>query len=122
MALKRLDNDEVTKFNLGGLRGEVNIINESGLYSLVMRSRKPDAHAFRRWVTGEVLPTIRQTGAYMTKDTADNILNDPQTAVTLAHEILTDPDTTGGGTVAYREPPSRETGVPAHILSRTRTF
>jgi prophage antirepressor-like protein len=54
MALKRLDNDEVTKFNLGGLRGEVNIINESGLYSLVMRSRKPKAKAFRRWVTGEV--------------------------------------------------------------------
>ena len=60
------------------------LISESGLYALVMRSRRPEAKAFRKWVTGEVLPCIPQTGAYLTKDTAKSILDDPETAVTLA--------------------------------------
>lgn len=42
----------------------VNIVNESGLYALVFKSRKPEAQAFRKWVTSEVLPTIRKTGRY----------------------------------------------------------
>ncbi len=41
------------------------IINESGLYSLILKSRKPEAKAFKKWVTSEVLPTIRKTGGYM---------------------------------------------------------
>lgn len=45
-------------------RRDVNVINESGLYSLVFHSRKPDAKKFRKWVTGEVLPSIRRTGGY----------------------------------------------------------
>jgi len=60
-----LDNDEVTKLNLGGLSGEANCINESGLYSLIMTSRKPEAKKFKKWVTSEVLPSIRKTGGYM---------------------------------------------------------
>lgn len=61
---KRLDEDEVTRLNLGGLVGEVNIINESGLYSVILRSDKPNAKKFRKWVTSEVLPSIRATGGY----------------------------------------------------------
>jgi len=61
---KRLDEDEVTRFNLGGLSGESNIVNESGLYNVILRSDKPEAKAFKRWVTHEVLPSIRKTGAY----------------------------------------------------------
>ncbi|MCQ4363043.1 phage antirepressor [Mycobacterium gordonae] len=64
IAVQRLDDDEVTKFNLGGLAGESNIVSESGLYSLILGSRKPEARAFKRWVTHEVLPSIRKTGAY----------------------------------------------------------
>lgn len=61
----RLDADEVTKFDLGGLSGVTNIINESGLYSVILRSDKPQAKPFRKWVTSEVLPSIRKTGGYI---------------------------------------------------------
>lgn len=63
--------DEVTRFNLGGLSGETNIINESGLYNVILRSDKPEAKPFRRWVTGEVLPSIRKTGSYTLPQTTD---------------------------------------------------
>lgn len=66
-AIKRLDNDEVTRFNLGGLSGETNIVNEYGLYNLILASRKKEAKAFKRWVTHEVLPSIRKTGKYISK-------------------------------------------------------
>lgn len=62
-ALKRLDDDERARFNLGR-QGEVNIVNEPGLYSLVLGSRKPEAKEFKRWLTHEVIPTIRKTGTY----------------------------------------------------------
>lgn len=64
MALDRLDDDERSKFNLGR-QGETNIVNEAGLYVLVLGSRKPEAHEFQRWVTHEVLPSIRKHGDYM---------------------------------------------------------
>lgn len=64
-ALKRLDDDERSRFNLGR-QGEMNIINEAGLYALVLGSRKPEARESKRWVTHEVLPSIRKHGAYMT--------------------------------------------------------
>lgn len=64
MALDRLDDDERSKFNLGR-QGETNIVNEAGLYVLVLGSRKPEAHEFQRWVTHEVLPSIRKHGGYM---------------------------------------------------------
>lgn len=70
MALQRLDDDERAKLNLGR-QGEANVVNEYGLYSLVMSSRKPEAKEFKRWITHEVLPTLRRTGSYS--------LNIPQT-------------------------------------------
>ena len=73
MALDRLDDDERSKFNLGR-QGETNIVNEAGLYSLVLGSRKPEAHEFKRWVTHEVLPQIRKTGGYIpTTDVDDDM-------------------------------------------------
>lgn len=63
MALKALDEDERAKLNLGR-QGEVNIVNEPGLYSLILGSRKPEAKQFKRWITHEVIPAIRRTGAY----------------------------------------------------------
>ncbi|MEX0134960.1 phage antirepressor KilAC domain-containing protein [Bacillus nitratireducens] len=77
VAIQKLDSDEVTKFNLGGLSGETNIINESGLYSLIMTSRKPQAKAFKRWVTSEVLPSIRKHGAYMTDQVLEQAVTNP---------------------------------------------
>lgn len=64
----RLDEDELTvaKVHSGGQNRKMNIINESGLYSVILRSDKPEAKAFKRWVTREVLPSIRKTGTYAT--------------------------------------------------------
>lgn len=61
---KRLDDDELTRLNLGSRAGETNFITESGLYAAILRSDKPNAKKFRKWVTSEVLPTIRKTGSY----------------------------------------------------------
>ena len=67
-AVARLDDDEKGVANndtLGGTQA-LSVVNESGLYHLIFRSRKPQAKAFRRWVTTEVLPSIRKTGSYKT--------------------------------------------------------
>lgn len=73
MALDRLDDDERSKSNLGR-QGETNIVNEAGLYVLVLGSRKPEAHEFKRWVTHDVLPQIRKTGGYIpTTDEDDDM-------------------------------------------------
>ena len=61
---KRLDEDELTRLNLGSRAGETNFITESGLYAVILRSDKPNAKKFRKWVTAEVLPQIRKTGSY----------------------------------------------------------
>jgi prophage antirepressor-like protein len=66
-SIAQLDDDEKgrhTVTTLGG-RQEVVIVNEAGLYSLILRSRKPEAKTFKRWITHEVLPAIRKTGAYL---------------------------------------------------------
>ncbi|MGG3452336.1 phage antirepressor KilAC domain-containing protein [Domibacillus aminovorans] len=67
-SLKRLDEDEKALVSNEGFRGPVNVINESGLYSLVLGSRKEEAKQFKRWITHEVLPTIRKTGGYVAND------------------------------------------------------
>lgn len=64
---RTLDEDEKDMDSIHTLGGEqkVSIINESGLYSAVLRSRKPEAKAFKKWVTSEILPALRKTGAYI---------------------------------------------------------
>jgi len=71
-AVSRLDDDEKGATIIRTLGGPqvMKLVNESGLYSLVFSSSKPEAKAFRRWVTGEVLPAIRQTGRYDARRTA----------------------------------------------------
>lgn len=66
-ATNRLDDDEkgVTLSDTLGGKQKLTIVNEAGLYSLVLGSRKPEAKAFKRWITHEVLPTIRRTGGYV---------------------------------------------------------
>lgn len=66
-ALKRLDEDERSRFNLGR-QGSTNVVNEFGLYNLVLGSRKPEAKEFKRWITHEVIPSIRKTGGYVAND------------------------------------------------------
>lgn len=63
------------------------LINESGLYSLVLYSKLPTAKKFKRWVTGEVLPSIRKHGAYMTPQKIEEALLNPDTIISLAQQL-----------------------------------
>ena len=80
-ALRVLDDDEkgVTKvYTLGGEQ-EMNIISESGLFALILRSNKPKAKKIRKWVTSEVLPTVRKTGKYQIGGKQSPNFTDPLT-------------------------------------------
>lgn len=86
-----LDNDEkgLHTVNTPGGNQQVSIVNEPGLYSLILRSRKPEAKAFKRWITHEVIPTIRKTGgAYLTLQKAEEILHDPNLIIGLAQQVI----------------------------------
>ena len=87
MALQKLDDDERSKFNLGR-QGETNIVNEAGLYVLVLGSRKPEAHEFKRWVTHEVLPQIRRTGGYIAASESDSDEDIMARAVLVAQKTI----------------------------------
>lgn len=76
MVMQRLDEDERSKFNLGR-QGMAAVVNESGLYNLIMSSRKPEAKQFKKWVTSEVLPSIRKHGMYA----MDELINNPDLAI-----------------------------------------
>ena len=88
-AVERLDNDEKGRGFIptpGGKQAML-IINESGLYSLIIRSNKPEAKKFQKWITSEVLPSIRKHGAYMTPATIDSIIADPDSAIKLLQTL-----------------------------------
>ena len=86
---ERLDADERASVRVDTLGGkqEMTCINESGLYNVILRSDKPEAKPFRKWITAEVLPAIRKTGAYMTPQTIEQILTNPDTIISLATQI-----------------------------------
>lgn len=81
--IRRLDDDEkdVHTMHTPGGEQRISIINEPGLYSLVLSSRKPEARQFKRWITHEVIPSIRKHGVYATPDTVERLLNDPDFAI-----------------------------------------
>ena len=82
-AINSLDDDEKADVGIsdGSQIRHYNSINESGLYKLVFRSNKPAAKKFTKWVTSEVLPTIRKHGAYMTPETIEKTLTNPNFTV-----------------------------------------
>lgn len=75
-SLKRIDEEDLTsvKLNSGGQDREMKIINESGLYSLILLSIKPEAKKFKKWITSEVLPSIRKTGQYSLPKSDDELI------------------------------------------------
>lgn len=82
-AANSLDKDEKgyeSVVSLGGIQQSL-IISEPGLYSLILRSRKPEAKAFKRWITHEVIPSIRRHGVYATPQTVEAMLGDPDTTI-----------------------------------------
>lgn len=86
-AVRRLDPDEKGVHSTHTLGGDqdVTVINEAGLYTLILGSRKQEAKMFKRWVTHEVIPSIRKTGAYAVPKTREEQLSD---AVLIAQELI----------------------------------
>ena len=84
-AVARLDDDERGSLVVDTLGGnqEMTALNESGLYSLIMTSRKQEAKEFKKWVTKEVLPSIRKHGIYATDTTIEKIISNPDFAIQL---------------------------------------
>lgn len=85
-AVSRLDTDERAMLNIGR-QGRTNVVNEYGLYNLVLASRKPEAKDFKRWITHEVIPAIRKHGGYLTPAKAEELLNDPDLIIQLATNL-----------------------------------
>lgn len=86
MAAQRLDGDEVSQTDLTdslGRQQSTTITNESGLYNVILRSDKPQAKPFRKWITSEVIPSIRKHGAYITPNTLEQMIADPDTTIQL---------------------------------------
>lgn len=89
---KHVDDEDKLSYQIdrAGQNRQVNLITESGLYSLVIRSNKPEAKIFKKWITSEVLPSIRKHGAYMTEATIENMLTNPDLLITLATQLKTE--------------------------------
>ena len=79
----KLNNDSLSSL---GQRGGW-LINESGMYSLILSSKLPNAKKFKKWVTGEVLPSIRKHGAYLTPDKVEEVLLNPDTIIKIAQNL-----------------------------------
>jgi prophage antirepressor-like protein len=81
------DDKGVEPIDTPGGKQMMTIINESGLYALIFGSKLPNAKKFKRWVTSEVLPTIRKHGAYMTDNVIEQMLNNPEFGIRLLTEL-----------------------------------
>ena len=95
MTVERLDDDEkgISTIDTLGGKQRMAIINEPGLYSLVITSRKPEAKAFKRWITHEVIPAIRKHGAYMTKSVLEQVLENPELVLLMGTDMFLTFDT-----------------------------
>jgi anti-repressor protein len=91
-AVSRLDSDEKADVILNDGRQDrlQTAVNEPGLYTLILGSRKPEAKQFKRWITHEVIPSIRQHGAYMTPSTIEKVLTDPDFIIQMANQMKTE--------------------------------
>lgn len=90
MTAERLEDDEVSQTDIIDALGRsqnTTIITESGLYAVILRSDKPNAKEFRKWVTSEVLPAIRKHGAYATPQTIEQMINNPDFTIQLLTEL-----------------------------------
>lgn len=96
---ERLEDDERAKSDLGR-QGAGWVINESGLYNVILRSDKPEAKPFRKWVTSEVLPSIRKHGAYMTPETLQAAILNPDTMIQLCQQLKAEQDKNAALTAA----------------------
>ncbi|MCT0052092.1 phage antirepressor KilAC domain-containing protein [Lactococcus lactis] len=84
---RRLDKEDSMSVKLTGMNMKSTIINESGLYEAIIGSKKKEVKPFKRWITHEVLPTIRKHGAYMTDAKLEEVLLNPDTLINLATQL-----------------------------------
>lgn len=85
------DEDKLThQISASGQNRNMTIINESGLYSLILKSKLPSAKKFKRWVTSEVLPAIRKHGGYLTAEKVEEALLNPDVLINLATQLKTE--------------------------------
>ena len=91
---KHVDQDDklVCQIDSAGQKRDATVINESGLYSLVLSSKLPTAKKFTRWVTSDVLPSIRKHGAYMTPETLEKMVLTPDFGIRLLTELKAEQD------------------------------
>ena len=93
--VKRLDKDEYDSIGVTdnlGREQNTYVINESGLYNVILRSDKEEAKPFRKWVTSEVLPSIRKHGAYMTPEKLKEVILNPDTMIELCTALKDEQD------------------------------
>lgn len=86
---KHVDSDDklTHQISASGQKREMVLINESGVYSLIFGSKLDSAKRFKKWVTSEVLPAIRKHGTYMTDQTIEDVLTNPDTIIRLATDL-----------------------------------
>ncbi len=87
--LMHVDEDEKAEFPIwdGRQNRKTYLINESGMYSLILSSKLPSAKRFKRWITHEVIPSIRKHGTYMTDEKIEEVLTDPDTIIKIATQL-----------------------------------
>lgn len=105
--MKRIDDEDSKSSVLDGMNMKSLLINESGLYSAIIGSKLPSAKQFKRWVTSEVLPSIRNHGAYATKDTIDKIISNPDYGIALLQSLKEERE--------KREEAERRNAILSHV-------
>lgn len=105
--MKRIDDEDSKSSVLDGMNMKSLLINESGLYSAIIGSKLPSAKQFKRWVTSEVLPSIRKHGAYATKDTIDKIISNPDYGIALLQSLKEERE--------KREEAERKNAILSHV-------
>src|SRR5690625_2909795 len=86
----RLEDDVVSNYPIKDRLGrtqQATFVNEDGLYDVILDSRKPEARRFRKWITSEVIPSIRKHGTYMTPEKIEEVLLNPDTLIKLANNL-----------------------------------
>ena len=131
----RLDADEkgMNQIHTPGGMQNVMVINESGLYNVILRSDKPKAKPFRKWVTAEVLPAIRKNGAYMTPETLQAAILNPDMMIQLCQQLKAEQEKSAALVAANKQLESKNaemTGkaqyfdavIDRNLLTNFRTF
>lgn len=134
MVADRLDDEKgVSQIDTLGGKQNMIVINEPGLYNIILRSDKPEAKPFRKWVTAEVLPTIRKHGAYMTPETLQAAILNPDMMIQLCQQLKAEQEKSAALTATNKQLESKnaelspkaqyfDAVIDRNLLTNFRTF